>query len=38
VGYLSSFDVPFVVLDPPELRDLLRTLAERYRAASDQVS
>ena len=34
VAYLTSFDVPFDVLDPPELRDLLRTLADRYRAAA----
>lgn len=32
-GYLASLDVPFDVLDPPELRDLLRRLAERYAAA-----
>ncbi|MEU4780808.1 YafY family protein [Micromonospora sp. NPDC023633] len=31
--YLSKFDVPFTVLAPPELRDLLRTLATRYLAA-----
>ncbi|HLL63815.1 MAG TPA: WYL domain-containing protein [Propionibacteriaceae bacterium] len=35
VGYLTSLDVGFNVLDPPELRDLLRTLATRYRAAAD---
>jgi predicted DNA-binding transcriptional regulator YafY len=35
VGYLTSFDVRFDVLDPPELRDLLRSLAERYQAAAD---
>ena len=34
VAYLTSLDVPFDVLDPPELRDLLRTLADRYRAAA----
>ena len=34
VAYLTSLDVPFEVLDPPELRDLLRTLADRYRAAT----
>jgi predicted DNA-binding transcriptional regulator YafY len=34
VGYLTSLDVAFTVLDPPELRDLLRTLADRYRAAA----
>ncbi|MGK5675037.1 helix-turn-helix transcriptional regulator [Micromonospora sp. URMC 106] len=31
--YLSKFDVPFTVLEPPELRDFLRTLATRYLAA-----
>ena len=34
VGYLTSLDVAFDVLDPPELRDLLHTLAERYQAAA----
>jgi len=34
VGYLSSLDVAFDVLDPPELRDLLRRLAKRYEAAA----
>ena len=33
VGYLTSLEVAFDVLDPPELRDLLGTLAERYAAA-----
>jgi predicted DNA-binding transcriptional regulator YafY len=33
-AYLSKFDVPFTVLDPPELRDLLRQLAARYTAAA----
>ncbi|HEU4426689.1 MAG TPA: WYL domain-containing protein, partial [Pilimelia sp.] len=33
--YLSKFDVPFTVLEPPELRDLLRELAARYTAAAD---
>jgi biotin operon repressor len=32
-AYLSKFDVPFTVLDPPELRDLLLELAARYTAA-----
>jgi predicted DNA-binding transcriptional regulator YafY len=32
--YLSKFDVPFTVLEPPELRDLLRLLAARYAAAA----
>ncbi|MFG3422308.1 helix-turn-helix transcriptional regulator [Micromonospora sp. NPDC048063] len=31
--YLSKFDVPFTVLAPPELHDLLHTLATRYLAA-----
>ena len=34
VGYLTSLDVGFEVLDPPELRSLLRTLADRYAAAA----
>jgi predicted DNA-binding transcriptional regulator YafY len=34
VGYLTSLDLAFEVLDPPELRDLLRSLADRYRAAA----
>jgi predicted DNA-binding transcriptional regulator YafY len=34
VGWLTSLDVGFEVLDPPELRTLLRELAERYTAAS----
>lgn len=34
VGYLTSLDVGFEVLDPPELRALLRELAERYAAAA----
>ncbi|TDC50164.1 YafY family transcriptional regulator [Jiangella ureilytica] len=33
-GYLGSLGVAFEVLDPPELRDHLRSLAERYLAAS----
>lgn len=33
-GYLASLNVPFDVLDPPELRELLRGLAERYLAAA----
>jgi predicted DNA-binding transcriptional regulator YafY len=32
-GFLGSLDVPFTVLDPPELRTHLRTLAARYGAA-----
>ena len=36
VGYLTSLDVAFEVLDPPELRTLLRHMAERFtRAAGD---
>jgi predicted DNA-binding transcriptional regulator YafY len=34
VGYLTFLDVPFEVLDPPELRALLRELAGRYLAAA----
>jgi predicted DNA-binding transcriptional regulator YafY len=34
VGYLTSLDVGFDVLDPPELRALLRELADRYAAAA----
>ena len=32
-AFLTGLDVPFTVLDPPELRAHLRTLAERYRVA-----
>jgi predicted DNA-binding transcriptional regulator YafY len=32
--YLSKFDLAFTVLEPPELRDLLRELAARYTAAA----
>lgn len=32
--YLSKFNVPFTVLEPPELGDLLRELAARYTAAA----
>ncbi len=34
VGYFTSLDVEFEVLDPPELRSELRQLAERYAAAA----
>ena len=34
VGYLTGLDVGFEVLDPPELRALLRELADRYAAAA----
>jgi predicted DNA-binding transcriptional regulator YafY len=34
VGYLTRLDVPFQVLDPPELRVRLRRLAQRYAAAA----
>lgn len=34
VGWLTSLDVGFEVLDPPELRALLRWLAQRYAAAA----
>lgn len=33
VGYLTVLDVGFDVLDPPELRALLRKLADRYTVA-----
>jgi hypothetical protein len=33
--YLGRFEVPFTVLEPPELRDFLRDLAARYRCAAD---
>jgi predicted DNA-binding transcriptional regulator YafY len=32
-GFLGSIGFAFTVLDPPELRDLLRELAARYQAA-----
>jgi hypothetical protein len=32
---LTSLDVAFEVLDPPELRPLLLQLTDRYRAAAD---
>ncbi|MCD0442977.1 WYL domain-containing protein [Glycomyces sp. A-F 0318] len=35
VNHLSALDTPFTVESPPELRDLLRRLAERYAAAAD---
>jgi predicted DNA-binding transcriptional regulator YafY len=38
VGYLTGLDVGFDVLDPPELRDELRELAERYAAAAGNVT
>ncbi|MEU8301761.1 YafY family protein [Micromonospora sp. NPDC048909] len=34
-AFLGTLDVPFEVLDPPELRELLRQLAGRYAAAAD---
>jgi predicted DNA-binding transcriptional regulator YafY len=34
VGFLTSLDVGFEVLDPPELRTLLRALADRFTAAA----
>ncbi|MEE6259518.1 helix-turn-helix transcriptional regulator [Plantactinospora sonchi] len=34
VGFLTGLGVGFEVLDPPELRTLLRELADRYRAAA----
>jgi predicted DNA-binding transcriptional regulator YafY len=33
-GFLGSLGVPFTVLDPPELRDHLRDLADRYATAA----
>jgi predicted DNA-binding transcriptional regulator YafY len=33
--YLTKFEVPFTVLEPPELRAVLRELAARYTAAAD---
>jgi predicted DNA-binding transcriptional regulator YafY len=38
VGYLTSLDVAFEVLAPPELRTLLRELADRYTAAAGDVA
>lgn len=35
IRYLTSLDVDFEVLEPPELRAMLRGLAERYAAAAD---
>ncbi|GAA3038904.1 YafY family protein [Streptosporangium longisporum] len=37
-AFLGSLDVPFTVLDPPELRALLRTLATRYAEAAGPAS
>jgi len=34
VNYVSALDLPFTVESPPELKDLLRRLAERYAAAA----
>ncbi len=34
VGFLTSLDVDFEVLDPPELRSLFRELSARYRTAA----
>lgn len=33
-AFLGTLDVAFTVLDPPELRDLLGKLADRYQAAT----
>jgi predicted DNA-binding transcriptional regulator YafY len=38
VRYLTGLDVAFQVLDPPELRVLLRRLADRYAAAAGEPS
>jgi predicted DNA-binding transcriptional regulator YafY len=35
IGFLTSLDVDFDVLDPPELRDRLQLLSARYAAAAD---
>jgi predicted DNA-binding transcriptional regulator YafY len=32
--YIGKFEVPFTVLEPPELRDFLRSLAGRYAQAA----
>lgn len=34
--WLSAFDVDFVVLDPPELRDECRAVAERHRLVAER--
>jgi predicted DNA-binding transcriptional regulator YafY len=34
VAFLGSLEVAFTVIHPPELRDLLRSLADRYQAAA----
>jgi predicted DNA-binding transcriptional regulator YafY len=34
VAFLSSLEVAFTVIEPPELRELLATLAARYQAAA----
>jgi predicted DNA-binding transcriptional regulator YafY len=36
VGFLTSLNVDFEVLDPPELRTLLRDLSRRYAAAAGE--
>ena len=33
-AFLGSLEVAFTVIEPPELRDLLRTPADRYKAAT----
>ncbi|WP_424535394.1 helix-turn-helix transcriptional regulator [Sphaerisporangium viridialbum] len=33
-AFLGTLDVPFTVIDPPELRTLLNTLANRYKSAA----
>jgi hypothetical protein len=33
-AFLGSLEVAFTVIEPPELRDLLDTLADRYKAAT----
>jgi hypothetical protein len=34
VAFLSSLEVAFTVIEPPELRELLATLAARFQAAT----
>ena len=38
IRYLTGLDTAFEVLDPPELRTLLRELADRYAAAAGDPS
>ncbi|MHA7304085.1 helix-turn-helix transcriptional regulator [Arthrobacter sp. TMN-49] len=36
VRYITNLNVPFTVLDPPELRTILRELADRYTKAATE--